>query len=123
MNNKVTIFSLIMFLLLFGSLSAEAQIKLTYLGNWSFSAPTAPEGYTFGIIEIRKDSVTTFFTELNYKVPSLWVKAENDSITYKAFVDDTDVLFSLRIENQTSIKGNAVWADGQTQMILKKKTD
>jgi len=123
MNNKVTIFSLIMFLLLFGSLSAEAQIKPTYLGNWSFSAPTAPEGYTFGIIEIRKDSVTTFFTELNYKVPSLWVKAKNDSITYKAFVDDTDVLFSLKIENQTSIKGNAVWADGQTQMILKKKTD
>lgn len=33
------------------------------------------------------------------------------------------VLLSLKIENQTSINGNAVWADGQTQMILKKKTD
>ena len=123
MKNKVLMLSFIMLLLHLGSLSAEAQIKPTYLGNWSFSAPTAPEGYTYGIIEIRKDSVTTFFTELNYKVPSLWVKAKNDSITYKAFVDDTDVLFSLKIENQTSIKGDAVWSDGQTQMILKKKTD
>jgi len=114
---------LIMSLLLFGSLSAKAQIKSTYLGSWSFSAPTAPEGYTYGIIEIKKDSVTTFFTGLNYKVPSIWIKFKNDSITYKSLVDDAEVLFSLKIENQTSIKGDAVWDDGQTQMILKKKTD
>ncbi len=123
MKNKVLLLLLIMPLLLFGSLPAKAQIKTTYLGNWSFSAPTAPEGYTYGTIEIKKDSVTTFFTGLNYKVPSIWVKVKNDSITYKSLVDDAEVLFSLKIENQTSIKGDAVWADGQTQMILKKKTD
>lgn len=110
-------------LLLFGSLSADAQIKTTYHGKWSFSAPTAPEGYTYGIIEIKKDSVNTFFSGMNYKVPSIWIKVKNDSITYKSLVDDAEVLFSLKIENQTSIKGDAVWFDGQTQMILKKKTD
>ena len=31
------------------------------------------------------------------------------------------VLFSLKIENKTSIKGNAARADGKTQTILKKK--
>jgi len=123
MKNKVLLLLLIMPLLLFGSLSAKAQIKTTYLGSWSFSAPTAPEGYTYGTIEIKKDSVTTFFTGLNYKVPSIWVKVKNDSVTYKSLVDDAEVLFSLKIENQTSIKGDAVWSDGQTQMILKKKTD
>jgi hypothetical protein len=123
MKNKVLLLLLTMPLLLFGSLSAKAQIKTTYLGSWSFSAPTAPEGYTYGIIEIKKDSVTTFFTGLNYKVPSIWIKFKNDSITYKSLVDDAEVLFSLKIENQTSIKGDAVWDDGQTQMILKKKTD
>ena len=112
-----------MLLLFLGSLSAKAQIKTTYLGSWSFSAPTAPEGYTYGTIEIKKDSVTTFFTGLNYKVPSIWVKVKNDSITYKSLVDDAEVLFSLKIENPTSIMGDAVWFDGQTQMILKKKTD
>ena len=123
MKNKMLLLLLVMPLLLFGSLSAKAQIKTTYFGSWSFSAPTAPEGYTYGTIEIKKDSITTFFTGLNYKVPSIWVKVKNDSITYKSLVDDAEVLFSLKIENQTSIKGDAVWADGQTQMILKKKTD
>jgi len=123
MKNKVLQLSVIMLLLFLGSLSAKAQIKTTYLGSWSFSAPTAPEGYTYGTIEIKKDSVTTFFTGLNYKVPSIWVKVKNDSITYKSLVDDAEVLFSLKIENPTSIKGDAVWFDGQTQMILKKKTD
>jgi len=123
MKNKVLLLSLIMPLLFFGSLSAKAQIKTTYLGSWSFSAPAAPEGYTYGTIEIKKDSVTTIFTALNYKVPSIWFKVKNDSITYKSLVDDAEVLFSLKIENQTSIKGDAVWSDGQTQMILKKKTD
>ena len=123
MKNKVLLLLLIMPLLLFGSHSAKAQTKTTYLGSWSFSAPEAPEGYTYGTIEIKKDSVTTFFTGLNYKVPSIWVKVKNDSITYKSLVDDSEVLFSLKIENQTSIKGDAVWAGGQTQMILKKKTE
>jgi hypothetical protein len=38
-------------------------------------------------------------------------------------VDGTEVLFSLKIENEANINGNAVWSDGETQMILKKKKD
>jgi hypothetical protein len=123
MKNKILQLLLIISVSFIGSLSTNAQVKVAYLGNWSFIAPTAPDGYTFGIIEIKKDSVNTSFTELKYKVPSIWIKVENDSITYKAIVDDTDVLFSLKIENEANIKGNAVWSDGETQMILKKKKD
>ena len=123
MKSKILQLLLIISVSLIGSLSTTAQVKAAYLGNWSFVAPTAPEGYTYGIIEIKKDSLNTSFTELKYKVPSIWVKVKNDSITFKAIVDDTDVLFSLKIENTTNIKGNAVWDDGETQMILKKKMD
>jgi hypothetical protein len=103
------------------SLSTNAQVKATCLGSWSFDAPTAPDGYTYGVIEIKKDSLITSFTESKYKFPSVWVKVKNDSIFYKSVIDGTDVLFSLKIENETSIKGNAVWSDGETLMILKKK--
>jgi len=123
MKSKILQLLLIISVSLIGSLSTTAQVKAAYLGNWSFVAPTAPEGYTYGIIEIKKDSLNTSFTELKYKVPSIWVKVKNDSITFKAIVDDTDVLFSLKIENTTNIKGNAVWDDGETEMILKKKMD
>jgi len=123
MKSKILQLSLLISVLLIGSLSTNAQIKTAYLGNWSFEAPSAPDGYTYGIIEIKKDSINTSFPELNYEVPSFWIKVKNDSINYKAIIDDTDVLFSLKIENETNIKGNAVWIDGETQMILKKKTD
>jgi hypothetical protein len=123
MKRKILQLLLIISISLIGSLSTTAQVEVAYLGNWSFVAPTAPDGYTFGIIEIKKDSINTYFTELKYKIPSIWIKVKNDSITYKAIVDDTDVLFSLKIENETNIKGNAIWDDGETQMILKKKMD
>jgi hypothetical protein len=123
MKRKIVQLLLIVSVSLIVSLSTTAQVKVAYLGNWSFVAPTAPEGYTYGIIEIKKDSINTSFTESKYRFPSIWIKVKNDSITYKAIVDGTDVLFSFKIENETNIKGNAVWDDGETQMILKKKKD
>lgn len=123
MKSKILKLLLIISVCLIGSLSTNAQVKVTYNGNWSFVAPTAPDGYTYGIIEIKKDSVITFFSELKYNVPSIWIKVKNDSIIYKGMVDNTVVLFSLKIVDETNIKGNAVWEDGETQMILKKKMD
>jgi hypothetical protein len=123
MKSKVLQLTLLISFLLTGLLSTNGQTKKSYIGNWSFEAPNAPEGYTYGIIEIKKDTILTSFTELKYRVPSIWIKFKNDSITYKSFVDDTDVLFSLKIVDEANIKGNAVWSDGETQMILHKKTN
>jgi hypothetical protein len=123
MKSKISQLFLIMSVFLIGSLSTNAQIKPAYLGSWNFDAPSAPEGYTYGIIEIKKDSVETSFIESKFKIPSYWIKVKNDSIIYKTIVDGTEVLFSLKIENEANIKGNAVWSDGETQMILKKKKD
>ncbi|NTU95388.1 MAG: hypothetical protein HGA52_04985 [Bacteroidales bacterium] len=123
MKSRFLNFLIIIFILMTGSFSANAQIKKACIGKWSFDAPGAPDGYTYGLIEISKDSVKTSFTTSNFKFPSIWVKAKNDSVTYKASIDGTDVIFSLKLENETSIKGNAVWYEGETLMILRKKED
>lgn len=123
MKRKTLLSVLIVPFLFIVSLSANAQIKAVYHGKWSFNAPSAPEGYNYRTIEIKKDTVNTSFADPNYKLPSIWIKVKNDSIFYKTIVEGTEVLFSLKVENEASIKGNAVWIDGNTQIILKKKTD
>jgi len=105
MKRKVMQLLLIVLVFFIGSLSANAQLRTTYQGKWSFDAPSAPDGYTFGIIEIKKDSVYISFTDSQYKFPSVWVKVRSDSIYFQTFVDGTDVLFSLKIEGETNIKG------------------
>jgi hypothetical protein len=123
MKDKVLHFLFILLFSLLGSLTSNAQIKPAYLGEWSFNAPFAPEEFNYGTIEIKKDSIITIFPESKYKAFSTWVKVRNDSIIYISIIDDTEVLFSLKIEDETNIKGNAVWSDGETQMILHKKTN
>jgi len=122
MKSEVMQLLLIVLVFFIGSHSANAQLRTNYQGKWSFDAPSAPDGYTYVIIEIKKDSVYISFTDSQYKFPSVWTRVRSDSIYFQTFVDGTDVLFSLKIEGETNIKGNAVWEDGETQMILKKKT-
>jgi hypothetical protein len=108
-------------LFLTGSLPIKAQETNSYLGNWSFEAPTAPEGYTQGIITFKKDSSFMTFTDGNYKYPSDWLTVKNDSVKYQSDIDGTTVLFSLKIIEKNKLKGNATWSSGETIMILTKK--
>ena len=118
---KNLLFLMLGMLFLIGSLPIKAQEKDSYLGNWSFEAPTAPDGYTWGIITFKKDSSFMKFTDGNYKYPSDWLKVNNDSIKYQTNVDGEIVLFSLRIIDKVKVTGNAVWSYGETLMILTKK--
>jgi len=103
--------------------SANAQIKETYLGNWKFEAPTAPDGFTYGTIILKKDSVLTTFTDGDYRFPSNWIIVRTDSVMYESDIDGTTVLFSLKIVDKLNIKGNAVWSGGETLMIVTRKED
>lgn len=120
---KTRIIKLFIFgsLLLFFSVTADAQKKVTCTGNWKFEAPTAPDGYTYGIMAIKKDSVITQFTDGNYKFPSNWVKLKSDSIIFESDINGTTVVFSLKINDNKKVSGNAVWNEGETLMILTKK--
>jgi hypothetical protein len=123
MKRKIIQLSLVIVILLSGSLLTNAQIKPLYIGNWKFEATTAPEGFTFGTIDFKKDSVFMAFTDANYKYPSNWIKVKGDSIIYEADINETIVLFSLKIIDKKKISGNAVWNDGETIMTLTKKED
>lgn len=104
-----------------GTLTLNAQNKPLQPGTYSFEAPTAPEVYTWGVIEFKKDTVLMKFTGSDFKIPSNWVKSKGDSIYYESDIDGTIVLFSLKVVDKENINGNAVWSDGQTVMILKRK--
>ncbi len=113
---------IIVSILLITSLQVNSQVKKSYVGKWDFEAPTAPQGYNYGIIEIKNDSAHMVFSGSTYRFPSVWTRFTKDSVNYKTIIDGTDVLFSLKVENDSNIGGTAVWSDGETRMVLKKKT-
>jgi len=120
MKSKVILpFTLIILFSL--SFSASGQVNTAQIGKWTFEAPNAPEEFNYGVIEFKKDSVLMQFTDSQYKLSSNWVKVKNDSIKYESSVDDTPVLFSLKVVDKQKISGNAVWEGGETPMILTRK--
>jgi hypothetical protein len=121
MKRKIIQSLLAVFLFLSGSLSVNGQVKKDYQGKWNFEAPSAPDGYTFGTMEIKKDSVFTAFTDGNYRFPSNLIKVTKDSLSFQANINGTDVLFSLKTDDKNKISGRAVWSDGETQLMLTKK--
>ena len=123
MKSKNLLFVLFAMFLLSGSLCLNAQVKKSYQGKWNFETPTAPEGYTSGIVTMKKDSSYMRFAGGYYTYPSSWLKPKSDSIIYESNIDGEIVLFSLKIKDKTNIAGDAVWSSGQTVMILTKKED
>jgi hypothetical protein len=123
MKNKMLKLFLPGLIMLFVSIPSNAQTKETYRGKWSFVAPSAPEGFTNGIIEIKKDSVYIAFTDGNYRFPSNWIKVKGDSLIYESSINSEAVLFSLKMTEKLKITGNAVWSGGETLMVLTKKGD
>ena len=120
MKNKTLRSFLVICALLIASYSANAQINKAYAGSWSFTAPSAPEGYVSGIIELKKDSALMTFTDMTYKYPSNWIRVSNDSLIFETTINNDLVRFSLKLD-RTRITGNAVWSDGETEMALTKK--
>jgi hypothetical protein len=100
-----------------------AQIKKDFTGNWTFEAPSAPDGYTLGLISFKKDSAIMSFAGANYTFPASWVKAEGDSLKFETYIDGTTVLTLLKLSDEKKLTGKAVWEGGETQMILTKKEE
>jgi hypothetical protein len=101
------------------SLITFAQIQKTYTGDWKFEAPDSPEGSTFGIVTLKQDSAIMTFDGYE-KFPSSWVKVKNDSIIYEVDFGDTEVVFSLKIIDDYTMSGKAVWDEGETPILLTK---
>lgn len=104
MKSKNLLFVLFAMFLLSGSLCLNAQVNKSYQGKWNFETPTAPEGYTSGIVTMKKDSSYMRFTGGYYTYPSSWLKPKSDSIIYESNIDGEIVLFSLKIKDKTRKK-------------------
>jgi hypothetical protein len=120
MKSKTLRLLVVISVLIIASHSVMAQINKTYTGNWSFTAPSAPDEYMSGVIELKKDSAIITFTDMSYRFPSNWVKVKNDSLLFETTINNDAVLFSLKLDKK-NITGNAIWSEGETQMILTKK--
>jgi hypothetical protein len=102
------------------SLVTFAQIQKTYTGDWKFEAPDSPEGSTFGIVTLKKDSAIMTFDGYE-KFSSSWVKVKKDSIIYEVDFGDTKVVFSLKVnDDDNTMSGKAVWDEGETPILLSK---
>ena len=101
------------------SIVTFAQIQKTYTGDWKFEAPDSPEGSTSGIVTLKQNSAIMTFD--GYEIfPSSWVKVKNDSIIYEVAFGDTNVVFSLKVIDDNTMSGKAVWDEGETPILLTK---
>lgn len=107
-------------IILSGSSMAIAQISDNLSGGWYFDAPDAPEGSTSGVATFKADTVILVF-DGHMKFPSDWVKAGNDSITFQVSFESDRVKFSLRISDDQTLDGKAVWENGETPIIFRRK--
>lgn len=94
------------------------------VGTWKFDAPYAPEGYTSGKIVVgfteQKHTTTMSFTGSDYKLPGENVKAVNDSVFFSVYLEGQDIKVLLKIENDTTMSGKAVYSEGEVPLVLTK---
>jgi len=68
---------------------------------------------------LKQDSAIMTFDGYE-KFPSSWVKVKNDSIIYEVDFGDTNVVFSLKVIDDNTMSGKAVWDEGETPILLTK---
>jgi hypothetical protein len=105
------------------NLSAQtSNAKHNPVGKWDFEAPTAPGGYTSGVVEVASDdnkySATMSFSGNDYKFPVDDVKFENDSLKIKLNVEGTDVNIRIKFNDSDKMSGVATTYDGEIPLVL-----
>ena len=98
--------------------SATAQTKDDLMGDWSTEAPDAPPGFKTSIMKITIDSVFIAFAAEPNQYHSTSMNFENDTFTF--MIGGVDALCTLKFEDKTKMKGNAVWPDGESLLFLTK---
>jgi hypothetical protein len=92
------------------------------VGTWSFTAPTAPQGYESGDIVIAKVeagySATLKFGD--YTVKGSSVKYEKDVMTFTVYLEGEYISMKGTFEEKT-MKGTASYSEGVIDFTAKKK--
>jgi hypothetical protein len=120
---KYKIFSIALIILLSAGITGAqtSTKKNSPEGSWKFEAPTAPEGYSSGKINIsnsdKKYSVTIAFTE-DYKISGEQVKFENNILSATVYVEGENVRISLKMDSEFKMTGTADYSQGQIPLTL-----
>ena len=120
---KRILFVFILVVACFSSVSAQKS-KIAYepKGNWLFTAPYAPEGFTSGTLEIgtaeKKLSAVMAFTGTENKMPLENVKFENDTLSAVLPLDGEIVSLILKFDEADKISGKAVYSQGEVPLSM-----
>jgi hypothetical protein len=91
-------------------------------GKWKFEAPTAPEGYKSGTIEVaiadNNYSTSISFTGNDFKIPGEKIRIEKDSVSFIVYVEGNQVSISLKMEDAAKMSGKALYSDGEIPLTL-----
>lgn len=94
------------------------------VGTWKFDAPSAPEGYTSGAINVafaeKKYSANMSFAGGGSKLTGENVKFENDSLLFSVFIEEQEIKVTLKFTEPLKMAGKAVWSDGEASLSLTK---
>ena len=123
MKIKILTFLMVSFFTMI-TVSGQNNSKNNPVGTWNFEAPYAPEGYTTGTIVVglaeQKHTANLSFTGSEYKLPGENVKAANDSVLFSIYLEGQDIKVMLKIENETTMSGKAVYSEGEVPLTLTK---
>ena len=108
------------------NLSAQTEkAKHNPAGKWEFEAPTAPQGYTSGNVEVtladKKLTGTMSFTGNDNKIPFDVIKFENDTLKINLNVDGTDVNLKIIFDDINKMSGVATTYDGEIPIVLTRE--
>lgn len=106
-------------------IAQKADAKFKPEGKWQFEAPSAPEGYTFGSMDVtfadKKYAATMGLPGGgDYKLPADQVKFENGELTFKLFIEGEEILISLKPEGNDKMTGKATFSGGDIPLTCNR---
>jgi hypothetical protein len=102
------------------------HIKNNPVGTWKFAAPYAPEGYNSGTIVVdlneKKPTATMSVSGSDSILLGENVKTINDSVLFSVYLEGQDIKVMLKIENDSTMSGKAVYSEGEVPLSLTRTT-
>ena len=94
-------------------------------GKWNFEAPSAPDGYNSGTMEVvMTDNKLSVIMGLpgggDYKMPAYQVQLSNELFSFKINIQDEEISVILAPDGEEKLTGKAVYSGGETMLTCKR---
>ncbi|HLP74625.1 MAG TPA: hypothetical protein VK155_17095 [Bacteroidales bacterium] len=104
---------------------AQNKVKFNPVGKWQFEAPTAPEGYTGGVIVVgmaeKKPTATMSFTGSEYNIPGERVKVSGDSLNFQVYLEGDVITVLMKAEANDKMSGKATYSEGEVPLTATRQ--